>query len=229
MREIVLDTETTGFDPETGDRIVEIGAVELLRHVPTGNTYHQYINPERAMPNEAFEVHGLGDDFLRDKPVFKAIAQDFLDFIGDAKLVIHNASFDMKFLNAELGWIGKRPLPPDQAIDTLMIARKKFPGAPASLDALCRRFGIDNSSRTLHGALLDSEILAEVYLELIGGRQPDFELGASQKESTDAHGGDWRPGPRTRPLAARLTEKEAAAHAAFVDALGGSALWKAYR
>ncbi|NNF24202.1 MAG: DNA polymerase III subunit epsilon [Rhodobacteraceae bacterium] len=229
MREIVLDTETTGFDPETGDRIVEIGAVELLRHVPTGNTYHQYINPERAMPNEAFEVHGLGDDFLRDKPVFRTIAQEFLDFIGDAKLVIHNASFDMKFLNAELGWIGKRSLPTDQAIDTLLIARKKFPGAPASLDALCRRFGIDNSSRTLHGALLDSEILAEVYLELIGGRQPDFELGALQEQTIDTHGGDWRPGPRPHPLAARLTEKEAAAHSAFVDDLGDGAVWKTYR
>ena len=176
MREIVMDTETTGFDPESGDRIVEIGGVELFNHVPTGNVYHQYINPERSMPQEAFEVHGLGDDFLRDKPVFSKIAQDFLDFVGDAKLVIHNASFDMKFLNAELKWIGKPALPWEQAIDTLAIARKKFPGSPASLDALCRRFNIDNSSRTLHGALLDSEILAEVYLELIGGKQPDFAL-----------------------------------------------------
>ncbi len=172
MREVVLDTETTGFDPETGDRIVEIGAVELMGHVPTGRTYHQYINPEREMPQEAFEVHGLGDEFLRDKPKFAEIGQAFLDFIGDAKLVIHNAAFDIKFLNAELKWMNLPQIPWEQAIDTLAIARKRFPGSPASLDALCRRFNIDNSSRTLHGALLDSEILAEVYLELIGGRQP---------------------------------------------------------
>lgn len=155
MREIVLDTETTGFDPETGDRIVEIGAVELHQHLPTGNTYHQYINPERSMPQEAFEVHGLGDDFLRDKPKFEDIGRAFLDFVGDAKLVIHNAAFDMKFLNAELDWMGLPQLPWECAIDTLAIARKRFPGSPASLDALCRRFGIDNSARTLHGALLD--------------------------------------------------------------------------
>ena len=154
MREIVLDTETTGFNPNEGDRIVEIGAVELYNHMPTGRTYHQYINPERSMPQEAFEVHGLGDDFLRDKPVFAKIAQDFVTFVGDAKLVIHNAAFDMKFINAELRWMGRPTLPDSQALDTLAIARKKFPGSPASLDALCRRFGIDNSSRTLHGALL---------------------------------------------------------------------------
>src|SRR5210317_2579099 len=227
MREIVMDTETTGFDPESGDRIVEIGGVELFNHVPTGNVYHQYINPERSMPQEAFEVHGLGDDFLRDKPVFSKIAQDFLDFVGDAKLVIHNASFDMKFLNAELKWIGKPALPWEQAIDTLAIARKKFPGSPASLDALCRRFNIDNSSRTLHGALLDSEILAEVYLELIGGRQPDFGLSDQQsKTSTDgSQSPDWRPAPRPKPLASRLSDKEKAAHETFIAALGSDALW----
>lgn len=225
MREIVLDTETTGFDPFTGDRIVEIGAVELHNHVPTGRTYHQYINPERAMPDDAFQVHGLGDDFLRDKPKFAAIAGAFLTFIGDAKLVIHNASFDMKFLNAELGWMGKPSLPMDQAIDTLEIARKKFPGSPASLDALCRRFSIDNSSRTLHGALLDSEILAEVYLELIGGRQPDFALSGNTR--TIAGGSeDWRAYPRPTPLASPITDDEAASHAAFVDKLGDGALWK---
>ena len=153
MREIVLDTETTGFDPETGDRIVEIGAVELMNHLPTGRTYHQYINPERPMPKEAFDVHGLGDDFLRDKPKFAQIVQDFVDFIGDdAKLVIHNAQFDMKFLNAELKWAGHRVMPYSRAVDTLEIARSKFPGAQNSLDALCRRFRIDNSNRTLHGA-----------------------------------------------------------------------------
>ena len=225
MREIVLDTETTGFDPESGDRIVEIGAVELFNHMPTGNTYHQYINPERAMPQEAFEVHGLGDDFLRDKPVFRQIGQAFLDFVGDAKLVIHNAAFDMKFLNAELGWINLPKLPWDRAIDTLDIARRKFPGSPASLDALCRRFGIDNSSRTLHGALLDSEILAEVYLELIGGQQPGFELAASGGRGQAAGDANWRPMPRPEPLPPRITEKEKAAHAAFVEKLGENALW----
>ncbi|MGR3631623.1 DNA polymerase III subunit epsilon [Limimaricola sp. AA108-03] len=227
MREIVLDTETTGFEPAEGDRIVEIGAVELLNHMPTGRTYHQYINPERSMPQGAFEVHGLGDEFLRDKPVFAAIAQDFVDFIGDARLVIHNAAFDMKFLNAELSWVKMPKIPMDRALDTLAIARKRFPGSPASLDALCRRFGIDNSSRTLHGALLDSEILAEVYLELIGGRQPDFALNVAQGRSGEAEA-DWRPRPRPVPLPARLTEEEAAAHAEFIGKLGDDALWKRF-
>ncbi len=228
MREIVLDTETTGFDPEGGDRIVEIGAVELLNHMPTGRTYHEYINPERSMPQEAFEVHGLGDDFLRDKPVFRMVAQSFVDFIGDAKLVIHNAAFDMKFLNAELGWLNMPRIPWEQAIDTLDIARRRFPGSPASLDALCRRFGIDNSSRTLHGALLDSEILAEVYLELIGGRQPDFALsGAYSPDKTDdTPDTQWHPGPRPNKLPPRLSEKESAAHQAFVEHMGDGALWK---
>lgn len=229
MREIVLDTETTGFDPETGDRIVEIGAVELYNHMPTGNTYHQYINPERAMPQEAFEVHGLGDEFLADKPVFAKIGQAFLDFVGDAKLVIHNAAFDMKFLNAELGWINLPLLPWERAIDTLAIARQKFPGSPASLDALCRRFGIDNSSRTLHGALLDSEILAEVYLELIGGRQPDFGLSVSRSTGTGSAASEaWRPKPRPTALKPRLTEEEATAHASFVEGLGDGAVWKRF-
>jgi DNA polymerase-3 subunit epsilon len=225
MREIVLDTETTGFDPETGDRIVEIGAVELHNHVATGRTYHQYINPERTMPQEAFEVHGLGDDFLRDKPRFAEIGHAFLDFIGDAKLVIHNASFDMKFLNAELGWMNLPALPMDQAIDTLEIARRRFPGSPASLDALCRRFNIDNSSRTLHGALLDSEILAEVYLELIGGRQPDFTLATTQTRSADGTIANWRPMPRPIPLPSRITQHEREAHEAFIEKLGDEALW----
>ena len=241
MREIVLDTETTGFEPADGDRIVEIGAVELFNHVPTGNTYHQYINPQRSMPDEAFGVHGIGPDLLgtpraanpgevtlRDKPVFAAIGDAFLDFIGDAKLVIHNAAFDMKFLNAELGWMDRGLLPPDQAIDTLAIARKRFPGSPASLDALCRRFAIDNSMREKHGALLDSEILAEVYLELIGGRQPDFGLASGAGGAgAQGDGSDWRPGPRPEPLPSRLSEKEKAAHAAFVESLGENALWKA--
>lgn len=228
MREIVLDTETTGFEPSEGDRIVEIGAVELFNHLPTGRTYHQYINPKRAMPTAAFEVHGLGDEFLRDKPVFKDIAGAFLEFIGDAQLVIHNAAFDMKFLNAELEWAGLPKLPFARATDTLMIARSRFPGAPASLDALCRRFGVDNSAREKHGALLDSEILAEVYLELVGGRQPDFALGANAAPAAGSAAqihADWRPRPRPEPLPPRITEAEAAAHAAFVAKLGDAALW----
>ena len=226
MREIVLDTETTGFEPAEGDRIVEIGAVELIGHIPTGRTYHQYINPKRSMPKEAFEVHGLGDEFLADKPVFADIAGAFLDFIGDAQLVIHNASFDMKFLNAELSWVNLPLIAMERAVDTLAIARRRFPGSPASLDALCRRFGIDNSARTLHGALLDSEILADVYLELIGGRQPDFALSASQAQTgPSATADDWRPRPRPAALASRLTNEEATAHAAFVEAMGDGALW----
>lgn len=230
MREVVLDTETTGLDPASGDRVVEIGAVELLNHLPTGRTYQQYINPQRAMPKEAFEVHGLGDDFLRDKPVFAKIGQQFLDFIGTDRLIIHNASFDMKFLNAELGWMGLPPIPAAQALDTLAIARKKFPGSPASLDAMCRRFGIDTASRSFHGALLDSEILAEVYLELIGGRQPDFALaGASGDPADISDAQQWRPRPRPEPLPARITKDEAAAHAKFVDGIGDGAFWKKLR
>ena len=228
MREIVLDTETTGFEPTEGHRIVEIGAVELFNHMPTGRTYHQYINPERSMPKEAFDVHGLGDEFLRDKPKFKHVGQAFLDFIGDATLVIHNAAFDMKFLNAELGWASLPVLPFDRALDTLLIARRKFPGSPASLDALCRRFGVDNSAREKHGALLDSEILAEVYLELIGGRQPDFVLAtaAQNKRDDSTAATTWRPRPRPEPLPSRATHEEAAAHAAFVAKLGDGAIWR---
>ena len=244
MREIVLDTETTGFDPEQGDRIVEIGALELYNHMPTGRSFHEYINPERGMPDEAFGVHGIGPDLLtaprpprdgeitlRDKPVFRDVAQAFVAFVGDAKLVIHNAAFDMKFLNAELGWVKLPVLPWEQAIDTLAIARKKFPGSPASLDALCRRFAINNAARTLHGALLDSEILAEVYLELIGGRQPDFALATGPTGGAGVAGGatEWRAYPRPEPLPSRLSEKEAAAHAAFVESMGDGALWKKLR
>ncbi|AUH65109.1 DNA polymerase III subunit epsilon [Paracoccus zhejiangensis] len=228
MREIVLDTETTGFEAEQGDRIVEIGAIELVNHLPTGRTFHEYIDPERSMPKEAFDVHGLGDDFLRGKPKFAEIAQKFIGFIGeDAKLVIHNAKFDMKFLNAELKRAGHATLPWSRALDTVALAREKFPGSPASLDALCRRFGIDNSNRTLHGALLDSELLAEVYLELIGGRQPDLILGgpAVSQDSTDATQQTGAQRPRPQPLPSRLTEDEAAAHAEFVTKLGADALW----
>lgn len=228
MREVVLDTETTGLDPEQGDRIVEIGAIELNNHLPTGKTYHQYINPKRAMPAEAFAVHGLGDDFLKDKPDFSAIVDGFLNFIGDAKLIIHNASFDMKFINAELRWAGRTILPGDQALDTLAIARRKFPGSPASLDALCRRFGIDSFDRTLHGALLDSEILAQVYLELIGGRQPDFGLSQSSADVKTALQDPSNIQPvlqRPAALKSRITDQERVRHSDFVDALGPDALW----
>ena len=228
MREIVWDTETTGFDPESGDRLVEIGAVELFNHMPTGKIYHQYINPERSMPQEAFAVHGLGDKFLADKPVFKMVAQDFLDFIGDAKIVAHNAKFDMRFINAELKWVGIDPIPMSQSLDTLEIARKKFPGAQNSLDALCRRFGVDNTAREKHGALLDSEILAEVYLELIGGRQPDFALSVVAGQDVTAQGRaklQETLGVRKIPLKSKLTDEEAKAHREFVEKLGNDALW----
>jgi DNA polymerase-3 subunit epsilon len=228
-REIVLDTETTGLDPSDGHRIVEIGAIELIGHLPTGRTFHKYLNPERAMPKEAFDVHGLGDDFLRDKPLFRAVARDLLAFIGEARLVIHNAAFDMKFLNAELSGIGLPLLDLARAIDTVQIARSRFPGAPASLDALCRRFGVDNSGREKHGALLDSEILAEVYLELIGGRQPDFGLSGDAAPAQDGTARSAvttsRARPRPTPLPPRLTAEEEAAHQAFVAKLGADAVW----
>ncbi len=229
MREIVLDTETTGFDPDDGDRVVEIGAVELSGHVPTGRTFHRYVNPERAMPQAAFEVHGLGDDFLRDKPLFADVGRAFLDFVGEAHLVIHNAAFDMRFLDFELARAGMPTIPRERVVDTLDIARRRFPGAGNSLDALCRRFGVDNAARTKHGALLDSEILAEVYLELIGGRQPGLVLdgrAARRSGGPDDDRGGWRPGPRPAPLAPRITDEEAAAHAAFVEGLGPGALWR---
>ena len=231
MREIVLDTETTGFDADKDDRIVEIGAIELINHLPTDNQLHLYINPERSMPQEAFEVHGLGDDFLRDKPKFADIAQQFVDFIGeDSKLIIHNASFDMKFLNAELRRAGFPVMPYSRALDTLMLAREKFPGAPASLDALSRRYGVYNSSRELHGALLDSELLAEVYLELIGGRQPDLVLttpGQALREV--AVGGQTLPrSARPQPLPSRLTPAEEAAHQEFIAKLGEASIWARY-
>jgi DNA polymerase-3 subunit epsilon len=225
MREIVLDTETTGLDPETGDRIVEIGAIELFNHLPTGRTFHQYLNPQRDMPAGAFAVHGLSSEFLADKALFAAIAGDFLEFIKDAKLVIHNASFDMKFLNAELVWAGHARLPVDQAVDTLEIARRKFPGAQNSLDALCRRFGVDNSAREKHGALLDSELLAEVYLELVGGRQPGLMLGSGMQAASATAPVASAPLVRATPLPLRLTEAEQAVHDAFVASLGPNALW----
>lgn len=216
MREIVLDTETTGLDPAAGHRIVEIAGLELLHHVPTGRTFREYINPERDMPEEAEKIHGLSASFLADKPLFAAVAQPFLDFIGDAKLVIHNAQFDMKFLNAELKAVGLPTLPSDRAIDTVAMARKRFPGAQVNLDALCRRFEIDNSARTFHGALLDCELLAEVYLELSGGRQPGLTLERQQQRSAVA-----APLARSArpPRPHRASEAEKAAHEKMLEKL----------
>ena len=224
MREIVLDTETTGFDATGGDRIVEVGCVELVNHVASGKTFQSYVNPERDMPEGAFQVHGLSSQFLADKPKFAAVVEDLLTFLGDDKLVIHNASFDLGFLNAEFDRLGRPALPPERAIDTVALARRKYPGAPASLDALCRRFEIDNSERTKHGALLDAELLAEVYLELIGGRQPGLVLRASQA-------GEVGEGDQTQTHTARTPRphapsgEEKAAHAAFIDTLEDP-IWK---
>ena len=232
MREVVIDTETTGLDPNDGHRVVEIGAVELVNLLPTGRVYHQYINPERNMPKEAEQVHGLSHEFLRDKPVFARVAPAFLAFLGDARLVIHNAAFDLRMLNAELARLGAPPLPMSRAVDTLEIARTRFPGAQASLDALCRRFGIDNAGRERHGALLDSELLAEVYLELMGGRQQGLGLDpgitrANRPGSAPAAAAadGYTPQPRPRPLPPRITGAERAAHAAFIAELGDGALW----
>jgi DNA polymerase-3 subunit epsilon len=225
-REIVLDTETTGFDPVSGDRLVEIGCLELINHVATGRTYHVYLNPEREMPEAAFRIHGLSTEFLSDKPKFTEVADKFIEFIGDAPLVIHNAEFDMKFLNFELEKIGKQAMPIQRAVDTVKIARQKFPGSPASLDALCKRFGIDNSSRTLHGALLDAQLLAEVYLELLGGRQAGLVLETEEISAefvtvqTGAANGKTYRAPR--PHAATAAELEA--HAAFITKIK-DALW----
>jgi len=213
MREIVLDTETTGFEYKQGHRIVEIGCVELDNHMPTGRTYHQYINPERDMPDGAFRVHGLSEEYLRDFPLFKEVAQEFLDFIGDTPLIIHNAGFDVPFLNWELK-AHKFPEMENNVVDTLIIARKKFPGSPANLDALCRRFSIDNSNREKHGALLDSELLAEVYLELIGGRQPGLLL-AKEAKGADEIAAKEHIFREPRPH--RANEEELAAHAVFLE------------
>lgn len=182
MREIVLDTETTGLDPKSGHRLIEIGCLELVNHIPSGKSYHVYINPEREVPEEAFNVHGLSTEFLKDFPVFSDVYEDFLKFIDDAPLVIHNARFDLKFLNAELAAVDSIFLPYERSIDTLKIAKQKFPGSPANLDALCRRFEIDNTNRVKHGALLDAELLVEVYLELIGKRQPHLNLDEKKAE-----------------------------------------------
>ena len=226
MRSIVLDTETTGLDPQEGHRIVEIGCLELHNHLPTGKTYHVYLNPQRVMPVEAFRVHGLSDEFLADKPLFSDIVDEFLDFVQDTPLVIHNAKFDMKFLNAELKSVNRSILPMERAIDTLMMAKKKFPGAMANLDALCRRFNIDNSNRTLHGALLDAQLLAEVYLELMGGRQSAFGLETSQQTTLSRETVSQEEVLQVQPPRSHEPlEKERDAHASFLDKLKNP-LWK---
>jgi len=226
MREIVLDTETTGMDPFEGDRIVEIGCVELENHIPTGNHYHVYINPERDVPAEVVAVHGLTEKFLKDKPTYAEIHGDFLDFIGDSKLVIHNAAFDMKFINHHMKELGAPAIPDTQVVDSLIMARKKFPGSPASLDALCKRFSIDNSNRTLHGALLDSELLAEVYLELLGGRQTGLVLDHNDSKSDQSmDSGTSSKKQKREPRVFNIPEDELSAHSEMVKKLGDKALW----
>lgn len=228
MREIVLDTETTGVEALGGDRVVEIGCVELVNHCPTGRSFHQYINPERPMSEGAFKVHGLSDAFLAPQPVFAAIADDFAAFIDGARLVIHNAAFDIGFLNMEFQRVGRPPIEPSLVVDTLSMARRKHPGASNSLDALCTRYGIDNSRRTRHGALLDAEILAEVYIELIGGKQASLGLGAGEAGGSGLVAVRIERPQRLRPLAPRLDEAAIAAHEAFIRSLGKNQLWRGY-
>lgn len=227
MREIVLDTETTGLDPLQGHRLVEIGAVELFNHIPTGKTYHSFINPQRDVPREAEAVHGISSEFLKDKPVFAKIADEFLEFIGDTVLIIHNASFDVGFLNAELGFIKRPPILYERIVDTLALAKKRHPMGPNSLDALCKRYGIDIGKRTKHGALLDSELLAGVYLELIGGRQITLTLPKTDNVRHLQTSNATLPTKRSSPLPERLTAEELARHEALVKSLGALALWKA--
>ena len=220
MREVVLDTETTGLDPRSGHRIVEIGCVELINHMATGKHFHKYLNPERDIPEQASVIHGLTEEFLSSQPVFADIAEEFEAFIGDSTLVIHNAEFDLGFINAEREKISLPPIAPNLAIDTVSLARRKFPGAQANLDALCRRFKIDNSDRSLHGALKDARLLAEVYLELIGGRQQNLGLSAEERKIVEAAEKNRRP---PRPHAP--TDAEQLAHAQFIEKLE-SPIWK---
>ncbi|QAY95189.1 DNA polymerase III subunit epsilon [Methylovirgula ligni] len=224
MREIVFDTETTGLDPASGHRIVEIGCVEILNAIPTGQTFHFYLDPERDMPEEAFRVHGLSLEFLTGKPKFAEIAEQFLSFIADAVLVAHNAEFDLRFVNAELAVLGHPPLKSERIVDTLALARRRHPGAPNSLDALCQRYGIDTKRRTKHGALLDAEILAEVYAELNGGRQASLSLQSAAGNALRAAVRAERPAP----LAPLIVAAEWAAHAAFIATLGNKAIWRRY-
>jgi len=223
MREIVLDTETTGLDPASGHRVVEIACLELVNHLPSGRHFQRYLNPDRDMPEDAYEVHGLSAVFLADKPRFHEIVDELLTFIDGAPLVIHNAEFDIRFLNAELTRAGMPALETAFAVDTLQMARRKYPGAPASLDALCRRFNIDNSARSLHGALLDAELLAEVYLELIGGRQAGFDL--VQAEVIAAAAIAAAAGPARPPRPHMATPEELIAHTALLDSLK-QPLWR---
>lgn len=232
MREIIFDTETTGLDNKL-DRVIEIGGVELENHFPTGRTLHIFINPgDRKVHPDALAVHGITDEFLQDKRPFADVAQDIIDFFGEARWVAHNASFDMGFINAEFDRLGLPPVASDRVTDTLALARRKHPMGPNSLDALCRRYGIDNSHRTRHGALLDSELLAEVYIEMIGGRQAALGLGtaeAGRQTLVDAADEVVQPlGLRPRPLAPRLSEEERAAHAAMVETMGAKAIWAKY-
>jgi DNA polymerase III subunit epsilon len=228
MREIIFDTETTGLSPLSGDRLVEIGCIEMESLFPTGRVFHAYVNPERDMPLEAFNVHGLSSDFLSDKPVFAKIADELHAFLADARLVAHNASFDMGFINSEFERAGKPAFSSDIVVDTVQLARRKFPGAKVSLDALCDRFGIDRSRRTKHGALLDAEFLAEVYSELLGGKQTALGLDPVRAAVKADGGAAFSSGPRPVPLAPLLTSDETAAHAAFVGTLGEKALWARY-
>jgi len=229
VREIVLDTETTGLDPYRGDRLVEIGCVELLNRIPSGQTFHRYVNPQRDMPAEAFAVHGLSGEFLKDKPFFAEVADDLAAFIGDAPLVAHNASFDLSFINAELERAGKPLVARDRVVDTLMLARRKHPGSANRLDDLCARYSIDSSRRVKHGALLDAELLAEVYLELVGGRQAQLILvdaGSDRAASGSARAIVIRPRPIALPP--RLTEADLAAHVEFRASLGEKPIWGDY-
>jgi DNA polymerase-3 subunit epsilon len=228
MREIVFDTETTGLDPYQGHRLVEIGCIELVNRFPTGKTFHRYLNPERDMPQEAFAVHGLSIDFLRPQPLFACIAEELLAFIGDAALIAHNATFDLNFLNAELERIRQAVIPRDRLIDTLLLARRKFPGASNRLDDLCARFGIDNSRRTKHGALLDAELLAEVYVELVEARQAQLGLVAVSAVPVAVSNAVAAMKVRPVPLAPRVTEAERVAHEALIAALGDKAIWRDY-
>lgn len=224
IREIILDTETTGLSPRDGDRLVEIGCLELINHIPTGRQYHQYINPEREVPEEAVRVHGLTYERLKTEPVFAQVADAFLDFVQDSPLVIHNAGFDMGFINHELAMLGKPAIPMTRAVDTVQIARRKFPGAPASLDALCRRFGVDNSGRTFHGALLDASLLADVYIELLGGRQ----VGLTFERTSVSVGGITVTAETVtfrEPRPHAPSEEELAAHAAFIKKMKTPAIW----
>jgi DNA polymerase-3 subunit epsilon len=228
MREIVLDTETTGLDPYQGHRLLEIGCIELVNRFPTGHTFHRYLNPQRDVPAEAFAVHGLSLEFLRDKPLFAEVCAELVDFIGDAPLVAHNASFDLGFLNAELERVNLPIISRDRLVDTLLLARRKYPGGQNRLDDLCQRFGIDNSRRTKHGALLDAELLAEVYLELIGARQAQLGLVSATLAPVAATHSVRIARARPFALAPRLSEIERAAHRALVAALGPKAIWNEY-